>query len=868
MADDYAKNRQDSELVLAPGQFAYILDETKGHVNTLCGPIKTSLSQTDQTVIFADGAPRKTNPSQAIQKNIVVAKGEYVVLDNPANKQPEPGKTEQMTNGLLNMGQKENLPGPRSFALWFGQTAKVIQGHHLRSNQYLMVRVYDDEAAKANWGKSVIKAATTETEEIKPIVKGKSQTEQQPVPSGDAFSKDIRDSLVTGQLLIIKGTEVAFYIPPTGIEVLKDEENEYIRDAVTLETLEYSILLDESGNKDYVKGPAVVFPKPTQNFVSSRNDQNKRKFRAFELQETTGLHIKVISDYTESGKPHNAGEELFITGKDMPIYFPRPEHAIISYGSSEKYFATAIPAGEGRYVLDRKKGDVNLVKGPNMFLPNPIDQVVVKRILSEAECNLYYPGNTEALVVNKARWEELKNPKIKSLGLSDGIEAYPNQVLNSIDGMANIPVAAAAAFKGAEAASPMVADSLTRSQRYTPPRSITINSKYEGAVRIDVWSGYAVQIVNSQGARRTVVGPFTQLLEYDEKLQRLSLSTGKTKNTDQMLETAYLKHTSNPVKDVFLVKTEDLVNVELQVKYLVKFEDSAQDKWFSVDNYIQHLVDHMRSLVSNHVRRIKVQEFHNNATEIIRDLILGVKTDILPRPGRNFAENGMTVYDLELISAEIKDHKVADMLINCQLEHLQDAVSLERKSQQLVLTKGIEEAERNIAKEKESSVQLKDSFQLEAAKRKANLEMNMIRFNAENEKLKQDGIQEATKIASATESIKRDSKREDIEITEFVQRNDLERKVLFLVEEAKASEQRMKAVQPALVEALMAASKVGILEKVFPQLASLAFVNGNDTETTMRALFKGTHYEGMIDNINSLSPRRLTTSGNNSGGKD
>jgi major vault protein len=55
---------------------------------------------------------------------------------------------------------------------------------------------------------------------------------------------------------VIKGTEVSFYMPPTGIEVLaigeKDEYNgnNYIRDAVTLERLEYAILKDEDGERD------------------------------------------------------------------------------------------------------------------------------------------------------------------------------------------------------------------------------------------------------------------------------------------------------------------------------------------------------------------------------------------------------------------------------------------------------------------------------------------------------------------------------------------------------------------------------------------------------------------------------------------
>ena len=45
-------NINQKDLVLSPGEYAYILDETKGNISCLVGPYKTSLSQSDQLVIF------------------------------------------------------------------------------------------------------------------------------------------------------------------------------------------------------------------------------------------------------------------------------------------------------------------------------------------------------------------------------------------------------------------------------------------------------------------------------------------------------------------------------------------------------------------------------------------------------------------------------------------------------------------------------------------------------------------------------------------------------------------------------------------------------------------------------------------------
>jgi len=97
--------------------------------------------------------------------------------------------------------------------------------------------------------------------------------------------------LTMGKLLVIKGTDVSFYIPPTGVEVVPDAEGQYIRNAATLERLEYCTLLDEDGNKRFIIGPAVVFPRPTETFVEKAES---RKFKAIELNEISGLYIKVI----------------------------------------------------------------------------------------------------------------------------------------------------------------------------------------------------------------------------------------------------------------------------------------------------------------------------------------------------------------------------------------------------------------------------------------------------------------------------------------------------------------------------------------------------------------------------------------------
>ena len=79
----------------------------------------------------------------------------------------------------------------------------------LRSNQYLLVQVYNEEAARENWGRAVIK------------------------PQKEEVKQEVSD-LTLGKLLLIRGNEVSFYMPPPGVEVLPDEARHFVRDAVTL----------------------------------------------------------------------------------------------------------------------------------------------------------------------------------------------------------------------------------------------------------------------------------------------------------------------------------------------------------------------------------------------------------------------------------------------------------------------------------------------------------------------------------------------------------------------------------------------------------------------------------------------------------
>ncbi|MCA9546060.1 MAG: hypothetical protein KC613_16765, partial [Myxococcales bacterium] len=293
--------RRERELVLAPNEYAYVLDTTKGHVNCYVGPNKTSLAQTDQSVRFDHDSKRfrSVDLDEAVCLFATAPENWYVVLKNPArdNVHPSPGVASSLVD--LRVGRKVVVPGPCAFPLWPGQMARVIRGHRLRANEYLYVRIYDAEAAGERWHEAL----------------------GQPTPEAPP-------PFTSGEKRLIKGSDVRFYMPPTGVEVVPDAQGRFVREAITLERLEYAILEGEDGRRRYVRGEAVVFPGPEERAVI-RDGRNKH--RAIELSRTTGLHVKVVAPYTDDDGDHAVGEELFLTG-DGRIYFPHEAHQIVRQG--------------------------------------------------------------------------------------------------------------------------------------------------------------------------------------------------------------------------------------------------------------------------------------------------------------------------------------------------------------------------------------------------------------------------------------------------------------------------------------------------------------------------------------------------------
>lgn len=864
-------NQRETDLVLNPNEYAYVLDKTKGLISCVVGSYKMSLSTSDELVRFNKDTKRfeKCDFRDAITTFTSAPENWYVQLKNPAvdQKHPTTGTSNQLPE--LSIGMKINIPGPTSFALYPGQMARVIKGHRLNKNQYLLVKVYDPEALE----ESDMIDFFYHTEEV-------DVTNDDKVISTQEISvSSVRPGV--GEIFLIKGTETQFFIPPTGVEVIPTKNYDkggydYVRDAITLERLEYCVLMNEKGEKKYIHGPAVVFPEPDEKVVLNK-DKDSMKFRAIELSDISGIYVKVICDYKEGDREYKAGEELFITGKEQRIYYPRAEHSIISYDGNIVHHAVAIPEGEGRYVMDRMTGKIRMEKGPSMFLPDPRKEVIVNRRLTRKQCELWYPGNTEVLEHNCPSLTLSKvedNISYNNRAYDSDIDYSKSYVPTSLSSVSTSsytgpgPITTALNYDDSEA---NVDFDIRRQNKYTKLRSITIDNKYDGVVSVDIWTGYAVNVVSKDGKRKVVVGPQTYLMEYDESLEVLELSTGKPKTTDKLFKTVYLRVENNKISDIINIETKDFVTVQVKVSYCVDFIDQDgkgtkyKDKWFSVENYVKYLCDRERSLIKREAKKYTVEEFYENASDIVRAVALDVIDEtecesaphLAGRPGRFFKENGMLVHDIEVLSVRIADNEVSSMIDTHQKRIIENSLELaanRNKVESAQELANLEKEEKEIEIEKDKKIEELEN-ELKLLRLKNEGEINK---NAREEKERQkESEEELQKIEDRIHQAILARRKADHDQEIAKQKVELELKTKYEKSNADNIIAILNAVSPQLAAAMEDRSNTDLMTTLVESMSPYAMAEGRPVEEYVNKLLRGTSMEEVIAKITKNQKRSI-----------
>jgi len=712
-ARHYIDERRKRKIPVTEREFIWVHNEDNGEVMLHVGPTMVSPTAADQVVVD-DGKGGFTAGEDSPQPMIEVGDNQYAVLFNPLSESDDGFVNGKFKTGRneprpLKNGTRQMIPGPCFFYLRPGQRCEVRDAHELGSNQYLVVKAYGDLDKDAPYYDITLRSAGVTT----------FTTVGLETPSKDAElgEKVAPRTIRRGQLIVIRGIDTQFFIPPTGVEVVPDtsfnatgaaisgeqardilnqameelevedvargvevyssvdcspvsavrmfdsavktsapiaapeaagrrrkrlhkdaasfsklvnnlksdqklrdefsraaKQTRLVREAVVLSEKEFCVIVDADGKRNVKRGPARVFPGPYDTFMVEGS--RSRIYDAYELLPQRALWLRVVTKLRkdEFAKHLPPGADGILT-KD--VYNPGDELLL------REVNAFFFPFNEIE-VLSPETGQA--------VVGNDHSSVLIEAIGIDQKSGIYVRDLTtgEAKLIRGLR----------SYLVDPAKEVHINRIVSEVDWNHWI-------------------------MAHRPHKRVSGNQTTPWALSIRVPNNTAVMATSAKG-QRVIEGPCVELLEYEEKLSYLKLSTNTPKSDDTTLTTCFLRTAGNRVSDVIRVQTSDFVEVDVRVTYQIQFEKAYKEKWFDHENYIQVLVEHLRSLVRNVARGYDLGKLWRNLPSLVRETILGAKDESGNRPGRLFAENGMRVTEVEVLNAVILDKVLANQFSEVQ----------------------------------------------------------------------------------------------------------------------------------------------------------------------------------------------------------
>jgi len=589
-------------------------------------------------------------------------------------------------------------------------------------------------------------------------------------------------------------------------EALKREvrKSRLVREAVVLSEKEFCVVIDADGKRQIKMGPARVFPGPYDSFMTKGSDN--RIYYAYELLPQRALWLRFISPITR--------EKL----------------------------AGRLPRGVELEKTEYFPGDELIVTGINTFF-FPFIEVEILHPLSGQP----HFGNDHSSIF------------IEAIGLDQKSGIYVRDLATGEVRLVR--------GKRSYLVDPRKEVHITRRVPADDWNLWVVPGEPEKSTRMDVTTPWALSLnvphntailVASAEGHRVVEGPCVELLEYDERLVALSLSTGRPKTDERCLRTCFLRTAGNVVSDVLRIETSDFVKVDIQVAYRVTFDGEKQTRWFNNENYVGLICDHLRSLVRRQFRQLRLAEVWPKVPDVVRDLILGERTES-GRKGRLFEENGMWVTEVEVLTSRILDEEIGTFLEKVQRE----SVSLQLSDRQATEQLRSEQLRHQIESER-------FTMRREAGERKANLEALVRKLGHEarlseiqnGEEAAMDNVQRVAQreMAALQSTIEREHLESQAERTKLTADAEAQvsasrlthaeeeawRRVLTTLEtemiaaRSKALVAEREAVQPALVEALAGLGDKAVLTEVAKNMNLISLFKGKDAASLFAEILGGT----------------------------
>lgn len=920
--------RGSRKIPVTEREFLWVQDDDKGEVVLHVGPTMVSPTAADRIVVDDNNGRFREDVSGRPQRMVEVDDNQYAVLENPlleADQGPngrfKPGRNESRP---LKNGTRKMIPGPCSFWLRPGQRCEVRDAHELGSSQYLVVKVYgevDDEAPYYNiTAKSAAIRETTDDTDAEQL-----------------SDVDIGIELTRGQLIVIRGLDTQFYIPPTGLDIVPDTSID--SDGTRLDARAAAAMLAQ------VETIASPTPEPVPDFASNlmnaaeeaieededddeyyrevqkraprsrnRNKKSKGAMPPPPPQQQRRMPPPPVPQAGGASLLADAGpSSSMILGNIAQI--PALRQAVEKEARKARLVRDAVVLGEKEYcVIINADGKRQIKVGPARVFPGPYDQFQY-----EGSANRVYEAYE--LLPQRALWVRFiapmprtqlskhlpRNIKLEEDQYEPGDELlitgvntffFPFNEIEILSPSNGQPIFGNDHSKvfieaiGIDQKSGIYCSDLATGEvklvrgkcsylvdprkevhiaRRVPPEDwnnwIAFGEKHKMAREpINTWWALSIIVppntaclATSANSQRVIEGPCVTLLEYEERLVPLQLSTGVPKNEDNALETCFLRVVGNRVSDAITVETADFVEVRVRVSYGVTFQREKKNLWFGTENYVQVMCEHLRSLVRNVCRGQSLIDLWPKLPALIRDTILGKKDGDNARPGRSFEEYGFVVTEVEVLSSQIQDENIGDLMRQMQNESVALQIGdrqanekyesankrseLDVKAHELKLG-----AEKRNAEFQGLVAQLEQNLRLGTLRRQEELEHEKVTLTAKRnlDATKSQNEQDQLSLAATVERLQKETSAR-VEANRLKHLEEIEyQSALSQIEmaltkaSADATVAEREAIQAGLVEAMTGLGDKIMLGEAAKNMNLVSLFQGKDVGTILTEILGGT----------------------------
>ncbi|MFO0594875.1 MAG: hypothetical protein U0228_06215 [Myxococcaceae bacterium] len=668
--------------------------------------------------------------------------------------------------------------------------------------------------------------------------------------------------------------DIVLYVGPTKISLsnterlvelkndrfspVRNEEGSGVQPFVTASSTQYVVLENPAkdvgvkpvkGNNSAVElltGRRVVVPGPAT--FPLWPGQKARVVAGHELFEDQYLRVRVYDSV--EGEKASIGAERIVRGSDQSFFIPRTGLEVVP---DEKggYVRNAVTLLDGQYcVLRGPRGRRRFERGPAVVFPEAWEDFVVK---NGARVFPAWPLKRDrGLHVRVLQGFEAKEGDAVPAGRYEAGQElfvharegffFPTEALEVLGEVHAVQLAAkegvylrdlqTGAVRTVEGPAALLPDPTQVERVSRPLDAETVKrwrlAKSDGtrAPTVTVPPGEAV-LVTGVLSREVVRGPAVRVLAFDETLETLELSTGTPKSTDALLATCFLRVEGNKVSDLVQVRTSDHVELEVRLSYRVNFvhrEGVDDARWFSVSNYVGLLCDHLGSLVRAAVRSVPIERFHAASAEILRTAVLGQKPGDGAR-ARVFEENGMSVYDVEVLDVSILDEAVETLLTDAQRTAITAEVARKREQLRLQTEETREAVARAISAAQRETLVVET--ELEASRRA----LSVAKVEAKAEAARLEALGKARATADALEL------QSQAEAAAGARRVQVEKQQLDA--RAEAFKAQMAALHPELVATLKTLGDQQFAASLTSNLSPLAILGGKSVAEVAERLLAG-----------------------------